>query len=107
MTSRLINAFRVVALLEAISWLGLLIGMYFKYVPESGEAGVKIFGPIHGAIFTSYVVLTLLVSRRLNWNVRGTMLLALAASIPPFATLAFEVWADRGGRLKTMEHARS
>src|SRR4051794_2375745 len=96
------TAFRVVAVAEALSWIGLLIGMYVKYVPETTELGVKIFGPIHGGIFLAYVVLTLLCARMLRWSV-GTTLLALAASIPPLATLCFERWADRTERLPTRE----
>ena len=35
--------FRFVAVLEAFTWLGLLIGMAFKYIPADGnEIGVKI-----------------------------------------------------------------
>ncbi len=98
MSSRLITAFRVVAFAEAVSWLGLLIGMFIKYVPETTEAGVQIFGPIHGGVFMAYVVLTLLVSRIQRWSVITT-LLALAASIPPFATVVFELWAKRTGKL--------
>jgi integral membrane protein len=99
MTSEnLVKAFRAAALLEACSWLGLLIGMYFKYGTDAGEAGVKIFGPIHGVIFISYLVLTFAIVRRLSWPIRWTALLALAASVPPFATVVFEIWADRTGR---------
>ena len=90
--------FRVVATAEAFSWLGLLAGMYLKYLTDVGEVGVKIFGPIHGGIFVAYVLLTLLVSRSARWNVRTTAA-GLACSVPPFATLAFEVWAQRTGRL--------
>jgi hypothetical protein len=34
---------------EAISWVGLLIGVYFKYLgsPRT-EIGVKVFGMVHG-----------------------------------------------------------
>lgn len=98
MHSRVVTAFRVVAFVEAVSWLGLLTGMYFKYVPKSGEAGVQMFGPIHGSVFIAYVVLTVLVSRRLNWPT-STTVLALAASIPPCFTVIFEIWAKRTGRL--------
>ena len=35
----LVTAFRVVAFAEAVSWLGLLVGMFFKYVVDAGEAG--------------------------------------------------------------------
>jgi integral membrane protein len=90
--------FRVVATAEAISWAGLLTGMYFKYLTDAGELGVKVFGPVHGGIFVAYVLLTLLLSRTAGWSRRVT-LAALACSVPPFATLAFEMWAQRTGRL--------
>jgi integral membrane protein len=92
------SAFRVAAIAEACSWLGLLIGMFVKYVPETSEIGVEIFGPIHGGIFLAYVLITLVTARVLRWT-PGTMLLALAASIPPLVTIAFERWASRTGRL--------
>ena len=90
--------FRTVAIAEAFSWAGLLAGMYFKWIAETTEAGVKIFGPIHGGIFVTYVVITLIASRVFAWNVKVT-LLALVSAIPPFATYAFEVWANRQGKL--------
>ena len=96
------TAFRIVAVAEALSWIGLLIGMYVKYVPETTELGVKIFGPIHGGIFVAYVVVALLAARVLRWSA-GTTLLALVASIPPLATLWFERWADRTDRLPGRE----
>lgn len=90
--------FRIVAIAEAISWLGLFIGMYFKYGAVDNPIGVKIFGPIHGAIFVLYLLAALLCIRPLKWGV-GTTLLALVASVPPFFTLIFEMWASRTGRL--------
>jgi integral membrane protein len=91
-------AFRAVAIAEAISWIGLLAGMFVKYVPETSEIGVQIFGPIHGAVFVAYVVVALLASRVLGWS-RGTVLLALVASIPPLATAWFERRVTRSGDL--------
>ena len=93
--------FRIVATAEAVSWAGLLTGMYFKYLTDSGDLGVRIFGPIHGGIFLAYVLMTFLVSRAFGWG-RWTTLVGLACSVPPFATLAFEVWAQRSGRLSKM-----
>jgi len=93
-----VPAFRIVAIAEACSWIGLLIGMFVKYVPETSEIGVKIFGPIHGGIFVTYLVITLLAARTLRWSA-GTTLLALAASVPPLVTIWFERWASRTGRL--------
>jgi integral membrane protein len=91
-------AFRTVAVAEALSWVGLLAGMYVKYVPGTSELGVQVFGPVHGAVFVAYVLLALVAARVLGWS-RWTTLLALAASIPPLATVVFERWAGRSGRL--------
>jgi integral membrane protein len=98
------TVFRIVAVAEALSWLGLLAGMYVKYVPQTSEAGVQVFGPIHGGIFVAYVVVALVAGRVLRWDVRTT-LLALAASVPPLVTVAFERWASRTGRLPIGEVA--
>lgn len=92
------TAFRVVAVAEACSWIGLLIGMFVKYVPETSEIGVKIFGPVHGAVFVAYVLVALLAARTFRWSPLTT-LLALAASIPPLVTVWFERWATRRGAL--------
>jgi integral membrane protein len=90
--------FRAVAIAEACSWAGLLIGMFFKYVVVFNDIGVNVFGPIHGALFVAYVVITLLVARAYRWTLRTTVV-ALVASIPPFATLWFERRARRAGQL--------
>ena len=91
--------FRVVAIAEAVSWTGLLIGMLFKYVLSDNEVGVKIFGPIHGTIFIAYVITVAVVRKPLRWTWLTT-LVALAASIPPLFTWFFELWAQRTGRLR-------
>jgi integral membrane protein len=93
--------FRTVAIAEAFSWAGLLVGMFFKHVAKATEVGVQVFGPIHGVIFVAYLVSILVVRKPLRWSL-STTLLAGIASIPPFATLAFEIWADRRGRLTTV-----
>jgi integral membrane protein len=102
--ARVTTAFRTVAVAEALSWVGLLAGMYVKYVPRTTEAGVHLFGPIHGAVFLAYVVVALLAARVLRWPV-PTTLLALAASVPPLATVWFERRASRAGRLPAREPA--
>nr|WP_090340258.1 DUF3817 domain-containing protein [Mycolicibacterium malmesburyense]CRL69291.1 integral membrane protein [Mycolicibacterium malmesburyense] len=91
--------FRLVALLEAVSWVGLLIGMYFKYVgsPRT-ELGVKVFGPAHGAVFVAFVALGLLAAIAFRWAT-GTWLLGIVASIVPLASVIFLIWVDRTGRL--------
>jgi integral membrane protein len=91
--------FRLVALLEAVSWAGLLIGMYFKYLgtPRT-EVGVKVFGMAHGLIFIAFVVAAVLVGMTFKWSA-GTWPLALLASIVPLCSVIFLIWAERSGRM--------
>ena len=96
------TAFRIVAVAEACSWLGLLAGMFVKRVLDASELGVQVFGPIHGAIFMAYVVVALLAARALRWDARTT-LLALAASVPPLVTVWYERWGTRTGRLPSRD----
>ena len=56
------------------------------------------FGPIHGTVFLTYLVLALLTWRQQRWSL-PVAAVALAASVPPFCTVLFELWADRTGRL--------
>ncbi|MFJ2033010.1 DUF3817 domain-containing protein [Streptosporangium sp. NPDC087985] len=84
-----LRLFRYVAIAEACSWAGLLTGMYFKYIVESGDLGVKIFGPIHGLLFVLYVAGVLAAARQARWSV-GTAVLGLACAVPPFTSLWFE-----------------
>jgi integral membrane protein len=100
------TAFRIVAVAEALSWVGLLIGMYVKYVPETTELGVKVFGPIHGGIFVAYVVVALVASRVLRWSPRTTVL-ALLCSVPPLATVWFERLATRNDKLPRQQAVRA
>ncbi len=92
------GVFRAVAIAEAVSWVLLLGGMFVKWVLRTSEVGVQVAGPVHGAVFIAYVVVTVLTWRALRWD-PGTALLALAASVPPLTTLWFERWATRSGRL--------
>ncbi|GAA4863511.1 DUF3817 domain-containing protein [Actinomycetospora straminea] len=94
----LARTFRAVAIAEACSWIGLLVGMAFKYLVVFDDLGVRVFGPIHGALFVAYVVIALVTARVFRWGA-VTTLLALAASIPPAATIWFERRAVRRGEL--------
>jgi integral membrane protein len=91
--------FRVIAFAEAVSWIGLLAGMYFKYLgtPRT-EVGVKVFGPIHGGIFLAFVLAAVLTGLAMRWS-PGTWVLALLGSIVPLGSVLFLLWADRTGRM--------
>ncbi len=99
MSSKAALVFRVAAVAEALSWLGLLIGMFLKYVVDaSNEGGVPVLGMVHGVVFALYVIVSLSVAKPLGWRGK-TLVLALLASIPPLFTWLFEKWALRNGKL--------
>ncbi len=99
------RGFRLIALLEAVSWIGLLVGMYFKYLgsPRT-EIGVKVFGMAHGLIFVAFVAAALLAGLVFKWGL-GTFLLAAVASIVPLGSVIFLIWADRNDRLDELSPA--
>jgi integral membrane protein len=76
-----LKALRVIAVVEAISWLALIVATIVKYSADA-PLGVKILGPTHGVLFLAYVGLTLEVRRRTKWDNRTT-LIVLADSILP------------------------
>lgn len=90
--------FKIAAFAEGVSWLGLLIGMFFKWIVQSGDLGVRIFGPIHGTIFVLYVVSLIAVSWTHKWSPKES-LLGLVSSVPPLMTVWFERRAQRRGAL--------
>ena len=97
--------FRLIALLEAVSWIGLLVGMFFKYAgsPRT-EIGVKIFGPVHGGVFIAFLIAAVFAGLAFRWGV-VTWLLALLGSIVPLGSVIFLIWADRTGRLDRIHDA--
>ena len=92
------SLFRSLAIGEAITWTLLLFGMFLKYVTETTELGVRIFGMVHGVVFIAYCLVTVIVAIDQRWSLPRAVL-GLAAAIPPFATIGFEVYADRRGLL--------
>ena len=88
--------FRRVAVAEAVTWALLLVGMFLKYVTDTTEAGVQVAGPIHGVVFVAYCVTAVVVGVDQRWPA-GRLVLALAAAVPPFATIWFDRRAERQG----------
>lgn len=98
MSSKAALVFRVAAVAEALSWAGLLVGMFLKRVVGLGEGGVPVLGMVHGVVFVLYVLVSLSVAKPLGWRPK-TLILALLSSIPPLFTWWFESWALRNGKL--------
>ncbi|TYT23789.1 DUF3817 domain-containing protein [Luteimonas viscosa] len=92
------KAFAAVALIEAATWAGLLLGMFLKYVTATTDLGVWLFGRLHGAAFMLYVGVSVVAGLRLRWPL-WALLVALAAAVPPLATLPVEYWFRRRGLL--------
>ncbi|MDT0187585.1 DUF3817 domain-containing protein [Microbacterium sp. ARD31] len=90
--------YRLVARAEAVTWALLLTGMFLKYVTETTELGVQVFGMVHGVVFIAYCLTTVLLWIDQRWAV-SRVALGLLAAIPPFATVPFERYAERAGLL--------
>ncbi len=75
-------ALRIVAIVEAVSFLVLLAATVVKRGFDGPEAGVKVMGPIHGLLFVTYVLLTILVAADEKWRLKRTLLTLLCAVIP-------------------------
>ncbi|MBF4564772.1 DUF3817 domain-containing protein [Plantibacter sp. VKM Ac-2876] len=90
--------FRLIAIAEAITWTLLIIGMILKYVTKTTDVGVSIGGALHGFVFLVYGATVLLIGINQRWPI-GTILVGLASAVVPYATIPFDLWADRTGRL--------
>lgn len=96
------RVFSVVALIEAMTWAGLLVGMWLKYGNGTTDMGVWLFGRLHGVAFLVYLVVSIVTAWRLNWPFWAT-LLAIFAAIPPLLTLPLEIWYRRRGLLAAQQ----
>ncbi len=79
------NTFRVVSILEGLSYILLLfIATPIKYLAHD-ESYVKLLGMPHGLLFVAYIVLAFLIKDHLQWDTK-TLFIVLAASVIPFGT---------------------
>lgn len=90
--------FSIAAFVEGLTWAGLLIGMYLKYVSQTTDYGVWLFGRLHGVGFLFYFCVALLVGMRQRWPL-WALVVALLAAIPPLVTVPLELWFRRIGLL--------
>ena len=90
--------FGALAAAEMVTWTLLLLGMLGKYVLDLGEWGVRIGGSLHGFVFLSYCLVTVLVAVDQRWALRD-LILGLLSAVVPYATVPFERSAARRGLL--------
>jgi integral membrane protein len=76
------SKFRIVAMIEAISFLALLAATIVHRGFDGSDAGVNVLGPIHWMLFLAYVLLTLLVREEQGWSVGQTLIVIVASAIP-------------------------
>lgn len=81
----MISVFRIIALLEGLSYILLLfVAVPVKYLLED-PSYVKMLGMPHGILFVAYMALAFLVKPELKWSGK-TFSFVLLASLIPFAT---------------------
>ncbi len=97
LASKIVTAFKVVAFLEALTWVWLIIAMIIKRVQDKPDA-IAVPGMTHGIVFMVLVVLTLAAAYARKWDLK-TLALGLLATVLPFCSVVFEVWAQRSGKL--------
>jgi integral membrane protein len=82
--------FRIVALLEGVSFLVLLgVAMPLKYIAGLPLA-VRVVGSAHGALFVAYVIFIGVFLAKKRWS-GGQAVEAFVAGFLPFGTF----WLDR------------
>lgn len=79
------SIFRIVSLLEGVSYLLLLfIATPIKYLQDNPEY-VKMLGMPHGILFMLYVVLAFVLKKEMKWDTKNFAII-LIASVIPFGT---------------------
>ena len=84
--------FKLVALIEATTFLLLLVASYVKRASDQ-PLGVEILGPIHGVLFIAYVVMALAVREHAAWTGKQTLLILIGAVVP-FGGYVVDRWID-------------
>lgn len=90
--------YRIVAIAEAITWTLLITGLLLRATIGLNIA-VTIGGSIHGFVFLAYGATAVLTAINQRWGV-GLGAVAVATAVVPYATIPFDVWAHRAGKLE-------
>ena len=92
------SLYKIFALSEGVTWTLLLGALAVRAIFGIPSPLFTIIGGLHGFVFLAYGVSAALVGVNNRWGI-GRTLLAIALAIVPFATVPFEISAERKGRL--------
>ncbi len=73
--------FRIIAVLEGVSYILLLIATPIKYILDN-EQYVKILGMPHGLLFILYVSMALFMQKKMKWSAKNLTIIILSSVIP-------------------------
>lgn len=90
--------FRIFAFSEAVTWTLLLGALVLRAVSDTLPILLTVVGGIHGAVFLGYGVVAALVGVNNRWGL-GRTVLGIALAVVPYATIPFEIRAEKSGRL--------
>lgn len=90
--------YRIVAIAEAITWTLLITGLILR-ATAGLDIAVTIGGSIHGFVFLAYGATAVLTAINQRWGV-GLGLVAVITAVIPYATIPFDIWAHRTGKLE-------
>ena len=77
-----VRMFRWISILEAISFLVLLlIAMPLKYIWDSPKM-VEIVGMAHGILFVVYIFGALLLYKPMNWSLKTLAIICVSSVLP-------------------------
>ena len=91
--------FRLFALAEAVTWTLLIGGLILRATVGVPSVAFTIVGGIHGAVFLTYAVIASITGVNQRWGF-GRTVLGVVLAIVPYATIPFELYVQRTGKLE-------
>jgi integral membrane protein len=86
--------FRLAAIGEAVGWTLLISGILLSRLPVSwDQIPVQLAGRTHGVLFLIYATAVIVLSPSMGWSWKR-IIIGTAASVPPYGSLVFEMWAS-------------
>ena len=91
--------FRLFSLAEAVTWTLLIGGLILRATVGVPSVAFTVVGGLHGAVFLTYAVIASItgVNQRGGF---GRTVLGVVLAIVPYATIPFELYVQRSGKLE-------